>query len=106
IDACAALAAFRGGEHDLAVALLMPLSYALQRIGGSHAQRDLFAQTLIAAALKIGRFPLARALTAERSALKPASPHSWSLYARALDGLGDTAVANAARAKAKALLDA
>ncbi|MFQ5958853.1 MAG: tetratricopeptide repeat protein [Alphaproteobacteria bacterium] len=103
IDACAALAAFRGGEYDLAIALLMPLRYELQRIGGSHAQRDLFAQTLIEAALRCRRFPLARALTAERTALKPASPTSWSLYARALDGLGDTAAADDARGKVAAL---
>ena len=47
---------------------------------------------------------LARALTAERSALKPKSPRSWTLYAHALDGLGDAAGASAARDKAEALL--
>ncbi len=103
IDVSAALAAFRAGDHARAVDLLLPLRYALHRIGGSHAQRDIFAQTLITSALKCGRLPLARALLAERTALKPKSPLSWSLYAQALDALGDKAAAGDARAKTTAL---
>lgn len=67
----AALAAYRTGDYAGTVERLSPLRYALQRLGGSHAQRDLFAQILIDAALKSDNQPLARALLAERLALRP-----------------------------------
>ncbi|MCH7929258.1 MAG: tetratricopeptide repeat protein [Proteobacteria bacterium] len=104
VAACEALAAFRAGEYGRAVELLLPVRYALHRIGGSHAQRDLFAQMLIVAALRDGRFALARALLAERTALKPASAPSWRWTAEALDGLGEQSAAADARAQAEAVL--
>ncbi len=64
----------------------------------------MFAQTLIEAALECGRFALARALLAERTASKPNSPHAWKSYARALDGLGEASAAQAARTRADTLL--
>ena len=88
VPLCEALAAFRAGEYERTVELLMPLRDDIRRLGGSHAQRDVFAHTVIAAALKCGRFDLARDLLAERTAFKPNSAPSWRLYARALDGLG------------------
>ncbi len=63
------------------------LRYEIYRIGGSHAQRDLFSQTLIEAALRSGRYPLARALTAERIATMPDNAPTARLRARALEGL-------------------
>jgi tetratricopeptide (TPR) repeat protein len=103
---CAALFAFRNGDYGRAVDLLLPIRYAIRNIGGSHAQRDVFQQTLIAAALADGRFGLARALLSERVRLRPNSAWSWQRYARALDGLGDTAAAADARHRADALLAA
>ena len=44
------------------------------RFGGSHAQRDLIEQTLLAAAIRAGRRPLARHLLNERMMAKPESP--------------------------------
>ena len=87
IDACRGLAAYRAGDHAQAVDCLLPIRYRLYRIGGSHAQRDLFAQTLIEAALLCGKFALARALTAERIASKPDNAPTARLRARALKGL-------------------
>ena len=72
-----AIAAFAAGDFGRAADLLLPVRYDIWRMGGSHAQRDLFAQTLIAAAMAAERWPLARALLAERVALKPASRRSW-----------------------------
>ncbi len=89
IAACQGLAAYRAGDHDRAVDKLLPIRYELYRIGGSHAQRDLFSTTLIEAALNCGRYSLARALTAERCAATPHSAAAWQLRARALDGIGD-----------------
>jgi hypothetical protein len=76
------LAAFAEGAFERSVDLLLPIRYDIRRIGGSHAQRDLFSQTLIAAAIAAGREPLARALLAERRALKPGNRRTQQLYAQ------------------------
>jgi hypothetical protein len=96
-----AVSAFALGDFARSVDLLLPLRYEIWRIGGSHAQRDLFSQTLIAAALAAKRWPLARALLAERVALKPLSASSWRQYAGALDALDDKPQAEAARRRAE-----
>ena len=101
--ACQAIAAFGRGDHGAAVEALLPIRYHAQRFGGSHAQRDVMAQTLIEAALRDRQFSLARALLAERTALRSTSPHSWTLTARACDGLGDATGPTAARDRAGAL---
>jgi len=98
-------AAFHG-DYDLALSLMLPLRYHVRAIGGSHAQRDIFAQMLIEAALNSGSFPLARALLHERTALRPNSPHAWKLLAEALDGEGRTKGAATARRRADQLLAA
>jgi hypothetical protein len=87
IDASRGLAAYHAGDYAAAVDYLLPVRYQIFRIGGSHAQRDLFAQTLIEAALRCSRFTLARALTAERIAAMPESAPAERLRARALKGL-------------------
>lgn len=66
-----AVVAFGDGNHQRAIDLLLPVRYKWIRIGGSHAQRDLLTQTLIAAALGAGNINLARALVAERAAWRP-----------------------------------
>ena len=101
-----AIVAFRKGRYGEAADLLLPIRYQVYRIGGSHAQRDLFAQLLIGAVLADGRYDLARALTSERLQRRPGSARNWTLYADALAGLGDAAGAKAARAKAGEVLAA
>jgi tetratricopeptide (TPR) repeat protein len=76
-----AIAAFGRGDFDRTVDLLLPIRYDIRRIGGSHAQRDIFNQTLIAAAIGANRHKLARALLAERHALKPNNRRTQQLYA-------------------------
>jgi tetratricopeptide (TPR) repeat protein len=97
-----AIEAFAAGDFARTIDLLLPLRYEIWRIGGSHAQRDIFSQTLIAAALAAKRWPLARALLAERVALKPASSSSWRQYAGTLEKLGDKPGADAALRRAQA----
>jgi tetratricopeptide (TPR) repeat protein len=63
--------AFAEGDYAHAVEAILPVRYKVIRIGGSHAQRDLVTQTLIAAAERSGQTSLARALLAERLALRP-----------------------------------
>lgn len=104
VPLCQALLACSQGAYDRAVDLLLPVRYAVWRLGGSHAQRDLFAQILIQAALKSGRLTLARALLSERTAAKPNSPRSWLLYAETLDSLRDRETAKTARQNARRAL--
>ena len=100
---CHALQAFAQGDYGAAVDLLLPIRYRTHRLGGSHAQRDIIALTLLEAAIRAGRFTLARALANERTALKPTSPQNWILTARALEGLGEHAAAAKARARSDSL---
>ena len=101
-----AVYAYSTGDYARVVDLLMPIRYKIIRVGGSHAQRDVFAQMLIEAALRSGRAPIARALLVERRQQKPFSPAAWNNYARALEQLGDQAGADAARTKSVELLSA
>ncbi|KAF7248254.1 Tetratricopeptide repeat protein 38, partial [Varanus komodoensis] len=68
---------FEMGNYDKAVELLYPVRYRLVEIGGSNAQRDVFAQLLIHAALNCkskANQKLARCLLIERDELRPNSP--------------------------------
>jgi len=73
-----AAVAHRRGNYRDAVEALLPHRGALCRIGGSRAQRDLFEQLLIDAALKAGEGKLAKALLSERRLLRPDNP--WNQY--------------------------
>ncbi len=73
---------FAQGDYAGAIAAILPARYQAFRIGGSHAQRDIVNQTLIAAAERSGRWNLARALLAERVAVRPTA-HTKRAYERA-----------------------
>jgi len=63
------------GDAAGACAALYPLRAVAHHFGGSHAQRDLIDQTLLAAATSPGGEPaLARALLNERRLAKPVTP--------------------------------
>jgi hypothetical protein len=70
------LLALARGDADAAVQLLWPARAKAQYLGGSHAQRDLIDQTLLAAAAQAGDSARAmgRALLNERSLSKPGTP--------------------------------
>lgn len=83
-----AIVAMAEGRPGDALEQLLPIRSRAYRIGGSHAQRDLVQLTVIGAALAAGNGRVARALAAERTEQKPASPHNWRLTARALEAQG------------------
>ena len=66
--------AFAEARFDDAVSALYPVRACLHRIGGSHAQRDLVDQTLLAAAAQARDRAVGRALVNERRLAKPATP--------------------------------
>ena len=100
------LLAFAKGDYAGAIAAIMPIRHIAIRFGGSHAQRDLLGMTLIEAALRADEKALARALAAERLALKPQSPLALRFTARQRRGAGDEAGAAAAQRAAENLAGA
>jgi len=78
-----ALVAFAREDYALAVSLLRDVRLIAHRFGGSHAQRDVLALTLVEAALRDGARALAKVLTAERIVLKPTSEGNRQLASRA-----------------------
>ncbi|MCI4379092.1 hypothetical protein PGIGA_G00223910 [Pangasianodon gigas] len=83
---CQAMVEYDEGNYSKTVELLKPLRYRLTQIGGSDAQRDVFNQLLIHAAMKSQdkhhqRF--ARCLLVERDAARLNSPLTDRLIQRA-----------------------
>jgi tetratricopeptide (TPR) repeat protein len=97
------LVAFGRGDYGAAIAAIMPIRHIAIRFGGSHAQRDLLAMTLIEAALRGRKQALARALAAERLAQKPQSPLALRFAARQRSAAGDAPGAAAAERAAENL---
>jgi len=83
--------ALERGDAAAAADLLYAARPAAPRLGGSHAQRDLIDQSLLAAAARGGHASLGRALLNERLMARPATP----LTRHWMERLG---VAEAARA--------
>jgi tetratricopeptide (TPR) repeat protein len=68
------LLAFAHGRLDDAMQHLYPVRSRAHRFGGSHAQRDLIDQTLLAASARGGDRRVGRALLNERRLVKPDTP--------------------------------
>lgn len=83
---CQAMVEAEAGNPDRALELLLPIRYRIVQIGGSNAQRDVFNQILIHAALNCTSSKhknVARSLLMERDALKPNSPLTERLIRKA-----------------------
>ena len=65
---------FAHGRHAAALAGMQPVRAIAHRFGGSHAQRDLIDQTLLAAATHGGDASVGRALLNERRFAKKTTP--------------------------------
>lgn len=104
IPFCLAMQDFQAERYGDCVDRLLPVRYRTHRLGGSFAQRDIIGWTLVEAALRAKRHDLALGLANERAALKPTSAQNWRAVARAFRGLGNTTKADAADAKAMALI--
>jgi len=97
------IAAAFAGEPDKAADLFLATRDDWPKNGASHAQRDLYAQALLEAAMQAGRIKLARALAAERVRLKPQSRGNWLHYAAAMEASGEPSIAAEARARGEAV---
>ncbi|KAG7214911.1 hypothetical protein INR49_005186 [Caranx melampygus] len=87
VPMCQAMMEYNQGNYSRTVELLHPLRYRMVDIGGSDAQRDVFNQLLIHAAMKSEskhHKKLGRCLLVERDAVRPNSPLTNRLMQRAL----------------------
>jgi Tfp pilus assembly protein PilF len=83
IDLCRGIRAFAEGDNEHAIRILEPLMPSLARIGGSHAQRELWEDTLIVACLRGGHGDKAAKLLSVRLHRRPsARDEAWSQEAR------------------------
>ncbi len=89
--------ALYAGRPAETVELIAPIRHALLPIGGSWAQRDVFAQLLLEAAIQAGNWPLARSLASERIALRPENHLNWLKFGQMFEAAGDPEAAERAR---------
>jgi hypothetical protein len=83
IGLCRGAQAFAEGDHDSAIRILEPLMPAVVRIGGSHAQRELWEDTLIVAYLRAGHSDKATKMISHRLRRRPSTrDEAWSQEAR------------------------
>ncbi|KAE8613198.1 hypothetical protein XENTR_v10007622 [Xenopus tropicalis] len=88
---CRALIEYDRGHYDKAADLMYPIRYQILGIGGSDAQRDLFNQVLIRAAINSSskyHQNLARCLLTERDMGRPNSPLTQRLIKKCSAGPG------------------
>lgn len=79
IELCRGIKAFAEGDNSGAVRILEPLMGDVVRIGGSHAQRELWEDTFVVACLRAGHGDKARKIIAERLQRRPsARDAAWS----------------------------
>ena len=84
------IGAFGREDYGEAVRLMEPVR--LTRIGGSHAQRLVFEDTLLEACLRAGEFDKATAMLRQRLSQRE-SPRDSYWLARAQEGMGEPAAA-------------
>jgi tetratricopeptide (TPR) repeat protein len=97
IDLVEGLAAHRRGDYEATVRRIEPVADQIIRIGGSHAQRDVFEETLLDAYLRTGRHEQAEALLTMRLERRPSARDSfWLGRARAARGTPDATLLQAA----------
>jgi hypothetical protein len=83
IPVCEAALAHRRGDHARVVELLAPRQQQIRLLGGSAAQRDLFFQLLIDAAMKADRRDVVSAMIAHETATRAMPPTQRAGYATA-----------------------
>jgi tetratricopeptide (TPR) repeat protein len=106
IPLCEGMIAYEERNYAHASELLWTVRNEIGAIGGSHAQRDLFAQIVCDAALRANNLPVARSLLSERVLSRGTHEGNWRAYAGVLAALGDETRAAAALRQADAAPEA
>jgi hypothetical protein len=100
LPGCEGLYAYARGEYDHAWRNLSEVAPRLAETGGSHAQRDLFEQILLDAAVKSGRLVNAQRLLELRRSADPYGVPVNALLAEVYGKLGLGSLAEMARSRA------
>jgi len=100
LPACEGLYSYANGDHDAAWHTLESVIPRMTEIGGSHAQRDLFEQILLDAALKSGRLVSAQQMLELRRQADPDGVPVNTALADMYGKLGLPQLAEQARARA------
>jgi hypothetical protein len=100
LPACEGLYAYAMGDHDVAWRRLEAVAARMTEAGGSHAQRDLFEQILLDAALKSGRLISAQQMLELRRQADPDGVPVNTALAGIYAQLGLQQLAEQARARA------
>ncbi len=100
LPVCRSLVAFGRGDDTGFLDHYLPVREILHRFGGSHAQRDAMERTAVTAAIRAGRWDLARALLSERLGVRERSSYTWERLAHLLAADGDEAGSTAATSRA------
>lgn len=101
LPACEGLNAYAHGDFDAAWRQLSAAMPRLIEAGGSHAQRDLFEQLALDAAIKSGRLAPAQQLLETRRSVDPEDVPVNSALALVYAGLGLPQLAEQARMRAE-----
>jgi tetratricopeptide (TPR) repeat protein len=101
-----ATVAHRNHDYSRAADLLLPVKDSIFRVGGSHAQRDLFEQMLIDSTMRSQRLLVARSLLSERIAKRPRDLWAWRHLASVCEALQDGENGLVARSEINKLLAA
>jgi hypothetical protein len=96
------IAAFAHGDYDEAINQLEPIADDLVRIGGSHAQREVFEDTLLGAYLRGGRYDNAETMLRDRLSRR-ASARDLLRLAEVQQSTGQPAAATSSLQAAKVL---
>ena len=89
------LLAYARGDFPGTVAHIEPIRERIIEVGGSHAQREVFHDTLIEAYLRLGQMDRAECLVQQRLHNRPEWGRHWYRLGRIQAGLGRTAEARA-----------
>jgi uncharacterized protein (DUF736 family) len=88
LPACEAALSHRGGDYARVVELLAPRREQIRLLGGSNAQRDLFVQMLVDAAIKASRRDIVDEVIAHEARTRAIPPAARAGYAAAARWLG------------------
>jgi tetratricopeptide (TPR) repeat protein len=100
LPGCEGLYSYAHGEFERAWRHLSVAVPRMAEAGGSHAQRDLFEQVLLDAALRSGRLPVAQHMLELRRRADPYGVPVNALLASVYGGLGLRSLADEARSRA------
>jgi hypothetical protein len=95
LAAAKGLVAFGRGDDAEVIRQLAPVRHHLSVFGGSHAQRDAYQRTLLAAALRSGERAFAALLLEERLEARPTSVWAWGRQVRLHEMAGEPEKARA-----------